>query len=106
MPRRRVYATNAERQVAYRHRQKEIGVTRPAQVASSAVPEVPSAFGHRRWRAILKQATRLVEQAADEMQSYFECRSEGWQSSERGEAFTEILDAVQDALATLGDVPY
>jgi hypothetical protein len=61
---------------------------------------------HKRWQGLLKQATLLVDQAACEMQSYFDDRSEEWQSSERGEAFTEILDAVQNALATLDEVPY
>lgn len=62
--------------------------------------------GHKRWRGLLKYARLLVDQAQREMESYSEDRSEQWQSSERGEAFVEILDAVQDVLAALEDVPY
>ena len=107
MPRRRMYATNAERQAAYRHRVDGHADTR--QLAQAAVPSLPAVScmpGHKRWRGLLKHATLLVDQAAREMQTYCEGRSEEWQSSERGEAFAEILDAVQDALAALGDVPY
>ena len=103
MPRRRIYATNAERQAAYRHK------LRAAQAAQESIPPlaaVSSKPGHKRWRGLLRHATLLVDQAACEMESYFESRSEEWQSSERGEGFTEILDAVQDVLASLGEVPY
>jgi hypothetical protein len=107
MPRRRIYATSAERQAAYRHRRESLaGASQLAQAAVPPVPATSSMPSHKRWRGLLKHATLFVDQAAHEMQSYFEGRSELWQSSERGEAFAEILDAVQDVLAALGDVPY
>ena len=107
MPRRRRYATSAERQAAYRHRRESLaGASQLAQAVIPPVPAISSMPAHKRWRGLLKHATLLVDQAAREMQNYSESRSEEWQSSERGEAFAETLDAVQDALAALGDVPY
>lgn len=102
MPRRRMYASNAERQAAYRCRQRSSSATQGATPSPPAVPS-PDRGG---WRKTLRQARLLAEQAAAEMHSYFESRSESWQSSERGEEFAEILDAVEDAVATLNEIPY
>lgn len=104
MPRRRIYATNAERQAAYRRKLKSSA--QPAQAAILPLPAVSSKLGHKRWRALLRHATLLVDQAACEMQSYLEERSDDWQCSQRGEEFAEILDAVQDVLTSLGEVDY
>jgi hypothetical protein len=71
-----------------------------------SLPAVPSIPGHRRWKAILKQAAILVERAAAEMETYFDQRSEQWQDSQQAEAFTEIMDSTRSALEALQEVPY
>jgi hypothetical protein len=51
-----------------------------------------------------KSALVLLDCAATEMQDYFDQRSEVWQESQAGESLTEMLESVQDALATLEDI--
>ena len=98
MPRVRKYQTNGERQAAYRHR--------CAQVMDFEVAApIPSALGRRRWKAILKAASVLLNCAASEMQDYFDQHSETWQDSQAGESLTEMLESMQEALASLDDIP-
>ena len=42
--------------------------------------------------------------AAAEMQNYIDQHSEAWQDSQAGESLTEMLESVEDALASLEDV--
>lgn len=100
MPRTRKYQTNSERQAAYRRRCAQV-----ANIAHTSEP-IPSAPGRRRWKAMLKAASVLLDCAAGEMQDYFEARSEAWQESQTGESLTEMLESVQDALATLEDLQH
>jgi hypothetical protein len=59
-----------------------------------ALPAIATLPGRARWQASLTAAQALLEQVSQEMQSYFDDRSETWQESERGEQFTEHLEAV------------
>jgi len=87
MGRRKYYATAAERQAAYRARCR-------ALAPPVAVP--PPLPGYRRWAVLLQQAQQCVDHVAEEMDAYWEERSERWQVSERGEDFTERLALVED----------
>lgn len=91
MPTPRKYATNAARQAAYRARC-------PAAPVARAVSTTP---GERRWTALLGQAQGLVAAVTEEMAAYAAARSEAWQESDRGDAFTERLDAVEGILDQL-----
>lgn len=95
MPIPRHYATNADRQAAYRAR-------RAAHVVAS-MPAPPPVPGYRRWAALLTQARRLLEEVAAEMTVYEAERSEAWRNSERGEQFTDQLTAVEEILDLLRD---
>lgn len=98
MPRTRKYQTNGERQAAYRRR--------CAQVTDVGVCALlPSALGRRRWRAMVNKALLLLEGAASEMQEYFDQHSESWQESQAGESLAEMLESVQDAVASVEDIP-
>ena len=94
MPRTRKYHTDGERQAAYRRR--------CAQATSGSIPSVP---GRGRWKAMVKAASVLLNCAASEMQDYFEQHSEAWQDSQAGESLTEMLESMQEALASLDDIP-
>jgi len=95
MPAHRRYASNADKQAAYRQRCK-------AQVESeSAGPPIP---GYRRWEAMRRQALHLLEQVASEMEIYYDERSDAWQNSERAEAFTEVMESVAETAAALRDL--
>lgn len=96
MPRTRKYQTNGERQAAYRRR--------CAQRADAG--QIPSAPGRRRWKAMLNAASSLLDSAASEMRDYFDQHSECWQESPAGESLAETLESVEEALASVEDVPF
>lgn len=111
MPQPRKHAGSAERQAAYRRRQAELGckLTGTASVAGSTYPwPQPSRIslkpGYRRWQMLLADAQRRVQATAEEMQSYYDERSEKWRE-ERGEEFMDRLDAVLDIDAAFDQLP-
>jgi hypothetical protein len=48
-----------------------------------------------------EQALLLLQTIQEEMQEYYEQRSEEWQGSEPGEAMGERLQALQEAIAAV-----
>ena len=95
MPTPQKYASNAERQAAYRaRRSSETGIGTP-----------PRRPGYRRWDAMVGQARTLLETITVEMDSYYEQRTEGWQDSERGESFTQRLESIEETVTLLRDLP-
>jgi hypothetical protein len=53
---------------------------------------------------MFKAASALLGCAAGEMHNYIDQHSEAWQDSQAGESLTEMLESVEDALASLEDV--
>jgi hypothetical protein len=104
MPTPRRYASQAERQAAYRRRQAEVRRKEQEAKGLPALPAVASIPGHARWQALLGQAELLLRTVQEEMQEYYDGRSESWQEAERGEVFRERLQAVQEAQATIEDL--
>ncbi len=96
MPTPRQFATNAERQAAYRARQ--------AAARSGGVRVPPSAPGARRWRALLGRARDLLAMVAAEMADYRADRSDAWLASERGEQVTEQIEALDEAIELLNEL--
>jgi hypothetical protein len=97
MPMPRKYSSAAERQSAYRQRQKsKCGTPVNAALLGSV---------YRRWEGMRRQALMILEQAAGEMELYFEGRSEAWCDSDRGEAFVEMMESVKDIAEALKEVP-
>ena len=96
MPTPRKYATNANRQAAYR--------ARCATSLAAPLPVAPVTPGARRWAVLIGQAHGLLTTVADEMATYWEARSDAWQDSERGDAFTERIEALETVLDQLGDL--
>jgi len=90
MPTPRKYATNADRQAAYR--------ARWAAPPLSTPPRAPSPPGVRRWAVLITQAQALLETVAEEMATYEAARAETWHDTERGERFTERSELVEEAL--------
>jgi hypothetical protein len=104
MPTPRRYASQAERQAAYRQRQAEARSKEHAAKGLPPLPAVASIPGHARWQALVGQAELLLGTVQEEMQEYYDGRSQSWQEGERGEAFLERLQAVQEAQAVLVDL--
>jgi hypothetical protein len=93
----RRYASNAERQAAYRRRAAD---QRRAELAGKGLPALPGVAaipGHVRWRALIEQAQLLLATVQAEMGEYYGDRSERWQESERGAGFQERLQRVEEA---------
>ena len=61
------------------------------------MPTIPTMPGSRRWNAMTRQALWLLQTMMDEMQAYYDDRSEAWQEGDQGEAFLERLQAIENA---------
>jgi hypothetical protein len=101
MPTHGKYASNAERQAAYRARCSSQREKELSSKGLPQIPQVPSIPGHRRWKAMVGQACSLVESVTHEMETYYEERSEEWQESERGERFAEMMESIQEITAQI-----
>lgn len=97
MPTQRKYANSAARQAAYRARRRARVESPRAAFATGSV--------YRRWESMRKQAARVLEEVAREMDSYHSQRSDAWRDSELGEAFIEIMESVADAAQALREIP-
>lgn len=86
MPRTRQYATDAERQAAYRAR----------RIGDSQTPQAVASPGAKRWRGLAQQAERTLNLIQFEMQACHDRRSERWQEGEKAEEFLERLEALAD----------
>jgi len=58
----------------------------------------------KRWTDLLNQATAALTTRRDEMQEYFDERSESWQEGEKGAEFQERIDALDSILEELSDL--
>jgi hypothetical protein len=104
MPTPRRYASPAERQAAYRRR---CAALRSKELEAKGMPPLPAVAslpGHRRWQALIRQASQLLQTVQAEMGAYYEERSENWQASERGEAFLDRLQAIQETQAAVEEL--
>ena len=93
--------TRAEIQKAYRDRQKQTREEELKQKGMPASRPIPSMPSTPRWTAMLDAARAQIEAAKDEMQTYFDERSEEWQNSEKGEAMQEQLERLDTAIEAL-----
>lgn len=91
MPQTRQYASNAERQAAYRNRSTMTPVDQPF----SSPP------GRVRWRRLSQQAEQSLSVVQVEMQTYYDSRSERWQESDRAEEFQERLETLGEIIDQL-----
>ncbi|MDQ3815389.1 MAG: hypothetical protein M3347_15835 [Armatimonadota bacterium] len=104
MPQARHYANAAQRQAAYRQRQVQAHAAQLAQQSLPPLPALPTVPGQARWSALLQPAQWALAQMSQEMQAYYDERSEAWQESERGECFQERLAAVQEVLEGVAEL--
>jgi hypothetical protein len=98
MPQPRIYASGAERQVAYRRRQRAVALHPQTNTSGLvALPRPTHMPGTVRWRQAVAQAHGLLETVEQEMEDYFGDRTQEWQEGERGERFQERMDALCEA---------
>ena len=101
MPRMRRYSTNAERQAAYRSRQRQTQVPPLHLPALAPLSTVPSTA---RWKMAIDLAERLLANVAEEMQDYSDNRSERWHEGDVAQRFHENLDMVTDVKDQIDDL--
>jgi len=101
MPTPRRYENHAQRQAAYRKRIAEAWKEPAAPGKLPRVPPIPTIPGQRRWKVLTQQALRALNTVKEEMENYYDLRSETWQTSERGEAFADNLQALEQAADAL-----
>jgi hypothetical protein len=102
MPTPKQYDSNADRQRAFRQRQRD---ARTAALVNNAPPPpaVATMPGIHRWKALHDQARAAIQIMAEEMRGYYDDRSEQWQESDRGEAFQEMIDRADELRQTVED---
>lgn len=104
MPQPRKYQSRAEQQAAYRKRQAHSQQDLLSRKGLPCLPAVPTIPGHARWNAMIEQAHILLSEAADEMQSYHDDRSEQWQESTKAEELLAKMERLQESLDGLQDI--
>lgn len=101
MPMPRRYHNHAQRQAAYRERQTKARKEELTRRGIPPLPAIPTLPGWHRWNAMAEQSLWLLNTMQQEMQDYFDQRSEAWQESERAETLSEHLQAVEEAIAAV-----
>jgi hypothetical protein len=104
MPTPRRYASRAEQQRAYRGRQDEARQAERAAKGLPTAPAIPTMPGTARWEALIAGALSALEASRDEMQVYFDERSENWQESERGEELRERIETLESMIERFDDL--
>jgi hypothetical protein len=94
MPQPKIYESHAQRQNAYRKRREQARHLQMAAKGLPVLPALPTVPGWARWNQAMGNMYELMTLVQDEMQTYFEERSEQWQESERAEVFQELVEAL------------
>lgn len=103
MPPPRQYSDQAEKQRAYRERQAKARLAERAAKGLPAAPPVPTMPSTRRWEALLATALETIEVAREEMQAYYDERTERWQDSDRGADMTAKIAALEEIAIELAE---
>lgn len=104
MPTPRQYNNNADRQKAYRERQQKAREAELQAKGLPAAPAIPTMPGTARWNALLEQALRAIETCSEEMQTYYDDRSEQWQESDKGQEFQERIEQIAEEAENLRNI--
>lgn len=96
--------SNAERQAEWRRRQKEARLQELEAKGLPRLPAIATMPGTQRWAGLVAQAQTALQTAHDEMEAYFEERSEEWQESDRGDELKDRIEAIESLLSELENV--
>jgi hypothetical protein len=100
--------SNAERQAAFRRRRMQAHTALEAAKGLAPLPPIATIPGWRRWRQVIEQVEQALREVHEQMQSYYDDRSEEWQSSDKAEEFTTKMESVEllaeNAAETLGEL--
>ncbi len=101
MPQPRRHTDAAAKQRAYRERQAQARRAEQEAKGLPPAPPIPTMPSHARWQALLNQARLVLETARDEMQTYYDDRSQQWQQSDRATAMQEQIDMLEQVIGEL-----
>jgi hypothetical protein len=101
MPQPRHHADNAAKQRAYRVRQAEARRNEEQAKGLPPAPPLPTLPSQARWQALLARARCALETTRDEMQAYYDARSDTWQQGERAATLLEQIESLEQALDAL-----
>ena len=101
MPQPRHHADNAAKQRANRARQAEARRSEQQAQWLPPAPPLPTLPSQARWQALLARSRCELETIRDEMQAYYDARSETWQQGERATALLEQIESLEQALDAL-----
>jgi hypothetical protein len=105
MPQPRQHADHAARQRAYRARQAAARREERQAKGLPTAPPIATLPSRTRWQALLAQARLSLGTLCDELQTYYDARTETWQESERAVTLAEQLDTLEQVLDDLDAVP-
>jgi hypothetical protein len=105
MPQHRQHADAAAKQRAYRARQAQARRDERQAKGLPPAPPIPTLPSRARWHALLDQARCALEGARDEMQTYYDDRSEAWQQGERAATLQDQLDHLGAVIDDLDALP-
>jgi hypothetical protein len=92
------------RQAAYRKRQEEDRIRQLQERGLPPLPVISTIPGIHRWRRALCAAATLMTLVAEEMEAYYDARTDQWRDSDRGEEFAERLAATAEARDSVTDL--
>jgi hypothetical protein len=74
------------------------------QLAAKGLPPLsplPTVPGYPRWKQDFVETQYRMERTRDEMQDYFDRRTEQWQESERGELMEQRIQILEEVIEKL-----
>jgi len=104
MPTPRQYATDADRQRAYRERSKQAVKDLAGSKGLPTLPALATMPGKARWTALQEQARAALETLRDELQAYHDDRSEQWQESDRAALYQDAIGQAENALSEVDSI--
>src|SRR5580658_9575943 len=97
-------AQAAIRQSRFRKRQQETRRREQREKGLPSMPKISAMPGKARWQATVEAAEALLSQAAEEMEQYWEERSETWQESYGAEEHLQRTKRLAKIAETLSEM--
>lgn len=98
MPQPTKHDSHAQRQAAYRKRQREALAAHLDQKGLPPLPAVPTIPGHARWNKAMANIEAQMMRIEAEMETYYDERSERWRESDKATEFEQKLEDLRAAL--------
>jgi hypothetical protein len=95
--------SNAERQAAYRRRRSQSHAALQAAKGLPPLPAVATIPGWRRWRQVLAQAEDALRNVHEQMQAYYDERSDDWLESDKAQEFTDRIEALEELVGQVAE---